>query len=162
MEPPEDTRLLDRNGKIWLEYCAGRTQEHLAAKYDISTGRVSQIIAQVRSSLPETKRAEEIQRSLDMLRELRAGAVEIYELAPAPVFVGKDGDVARDPDNGEVVRDYSGKLRALESAVKVDESIRKLLGLDEPKRLDIGGEAAEAAAAVRLAEEARARLAGDA
>lgn len=155
---PEDERLTDRNGLIWRDYCAGRTQAWLAKEYGLSQARVSQIISQVRDGIPEERREEMVERSLELLRDLQAGAVEIYRMAPAPVFVGKDGDPAIDPDSGEYVRDHSGRLRALETAVKVNESVRKLLGLDAAQKLDMHVEAGEVRAAAALAEEARARL----
>jgi len=166
-EPPEDLRLLGRNGLIWRDYCGGATYEKLAARYGISTTRVGQIIAQVRDSIPEETREEEIQRSLEMLRELRDGALEVYRMAPAPVFVGKDGSVARDPERrdkdpeGEVVRDHTGRLRALETALKVDQAIANRLGLDAATKMDLTVSGQEESAAARLAAEAAARVRGD-
>lgn len=160
LTPEEVDRLAGRNGAIWRDYCAGRTQEALAREYGITQGRVSQIIKTVRDSLPDETREEEIQRSLEMLHDLRAGALEIWRMAPAPVFVGKEGDPAQDPDTGEWVRDHSGRLRALETAVKVDERISRLLGLDAAAKVDVSLEAGERMAAERLAAEAVARLNG--
>jgi hypothetical protein len=166
-EPPEDLRLLGRNGLIWRDYCGGATYEKLAARYGISTSRVGQIIAQVRDSIPEEDRAEEIRRSLEMLRELRDGALEVYRMAPAPVFVGKDGTPARDPSLtdkdplGELVRDHTGRLRALETAVKVDQRIAQLLGLDAAQKMDVNVSGQEESAAARLAAEASSRVRGE-
>lgn len=165
--PPEDLRLQGRNGLIWRDYCGGATQAHLAARYGLSQARVSEIISQVRDSIPEEDRAEEIRRSLEMLRELRDGALEVYRMAPAPVFVGKDGTVARDPERrdkdpeGEVVRDHTGRLRALETAVKVDQRIAQLLGLDAATKMDVNVSGQEESAAARLAAEASARVRGE-
>lgn len=166
-EPPEDLRLLGRNGLIWRDYCGGATQEKLADRYGISQVRVSQIISQVRDSIPEETREEEIRRSLEMLRELRDGALEVYRMAPAPVFVGKDGTVARDPERtekdplGELVRDHTGRLRALETALKVDQLIANRLGLDAAQKMDLTVSGQEESAAARLAAEASARVRGD-
>lgn len=150
---------------IWRDYCGGRTQESLAAEHGISQNRVSQIVAQVRDSLPEEDREEEVRRSLDMLRELRAGALEIWRMAAAPVTVGKDGDLLYDPElmeDGErvLVRDHAGRLRALETALKVDHRIATLLGLDAAQKLDMSVATGEARQAERLAEEAARRVAG--
>lgn len=158
MEPEEDVRLAGRNGTIWRDYCAGRTQEALAAEHGISQARVSQIISQVRDSIPETDREEEVRRSLDMLRELRAGALDVWRMAAAPVTAGKDGDLVVDPESGEYVRDHAGRLRALETALKVDTRIAQLLGLDAAQKLDMTVEAGELSRAERLAAEARDRL----
>jgi hypothetical protein len=167
-EHQEDTRLLGRNGLIWRDYCGGATQEKLAARYGLSQARVSEIISQVRDSIPEDTREEEVRRSLEMLRELRDGALEVYRLAPAPVFVGKDGTPARDPSTvddehpeGKLVRDHTGRLRALETAVKVDARIAQLLGLDAAQKMDLTVSGQEESAAARLAAEASARVRGD-
>lgn len=167
MSPEELDRLAGRNGQIWRDYCGGRTQESLARQHGISQARVSQIISQVRASIPEVKREEEVQRSLEMLRELRAGALEVYRLAAAPVTVGKDGDLLYDPEvtgpdgRPSLVRDHTGRLRALETAVKVEQRIGQILGYDAAQKLDMHVEAGERVAAERLAEEARARLQSD-
>ncbi len=155
-------RLTGRNGEIWRDYCGGRTQAWLAAKHGISQPRVSEIIQAVRDGITQETREEEIQRSLEMLAELRAGALEVYRLAAAPVFVGKDGDVAYDPEDGSVVRDHGGRLRALETAVKVDQRIAQLLGLDAAQKMDLAVSTGEVGAAEKLAQEASQRLHGDA
>lgn len=160
--PGELERLEHRNGVIWRDYCGGVTQEALAARYGISQARVSQIIRQVRDSIPEEVREEEVQRSLEMLRELRSGALEVWRMAAAPVTAGKDGDLLYDPEappgTSALVRDHTGRLRALETALKVDQRISNLLGLDAAQKLDhriTGGEEREAE---RLAAEAAARV----
>lgn len=158
----ERENLAERNGLIWRDYCGGRTQAWLAAEYGISQARVSQIIQEVRDGLVDETREEQIQRSLEMLAELRAGALEVYRMAAAPVFVGKDGDVAYDPETGNVVRDHGGRMRALETAVKVDQRIAQLLGLDAAQKMDLAVSTGEVGAAEKLAQEASQRLHGDA
>lgn len=158
--PEELVRLEGRNGRIWRDYCAGRTQEALAAEHGISQARVSQIISQVRDSIPEEVREEEVQRSLEMLRDLRAGALEIWRMAAAPVFVGKDGTPALDPEHKTWVRDHTGRLRALETALRVDLRISQLLGLDAAQKLDHTVTGAEERAAQLLADEAARRVSG--
>lgn len=163
MAEPKDelARLAGRNGLIWRDYCAGMTQEALAHREGISQARISQIIAQVRESIPNEDREHEVQRSLELLHELRAGALEVYRMAPAPVFVGKDGVAAQDPETLEYVRDHTGRLRALETALKVDQRISTLLGLDAAQKLDMNVATGEARQAERLAEEAARRVAGE-
>jgi hypothetical protein len=158
--PPEDVRLAGRNGSIWRDYCAGRTQEALAAEYGLSQARVSQIIRQVRDGIPEEDRELEVQRSLEMLRELRSGALEVWRMVAAPVTAGKDGDLVLDPESGEYVRDHGGRIRALEAALKVDQRIAQLLGLDAATKLDMNVSQGEVRAAEKLAQEAAARVAG--
>lgn len=54
MADPE--RLGGRNGDVWRAYLLGRTQESIAEEYGISQQRVSQIISEVRESIPEVNR----------------------------------------------------------------------------------------------------------
>lgn len=158
--PEEDPRLAGRNGTIWRDYCGGMTQAALAAREGISQARVSQIIAQVRDGIPEEERELEVQRSLEMLRELRAGALEVWRMRAAPVTAGKDGDLVLDPEDGSYVRDHTGRLRALETALKVDQRIAQLLGLDAAQKLDMSVSQGEVLAAEKVAQDAAARLAG--
>ncbi len=157
----ESVRLEGRNGVIWRKYITGWTQERLAEEYGIHQTRVSQIIQQVRDSIPEDTRQALVLESVDMLRELMAGAVEVWQMAPVPVTVGKDGDILRDPESGDVVRDHGGRLRALETALKVQESIRRLVGADAAKGLDVNVTGVELEASRSLAEEARRRVMGE-
>lgn len=160
--PEEDLRLAGRNGTIWRDYCGGMTQAALAAREGISQARVSQIITQVRDGIPEEERELEVQRSLEMLRELRAGALEVWRMRAAPVTAGKDGDLVLDPEDGTYVRDHGGRLAALGAALKVDARIAQLLGLDAATKLDLSVSQGELQAAEKLAAEAAARVAGEA
>lgn len=129
--------LEGRNGEVWQLYSIKRwTQERIAAHLGISQQRVSQIVAKVREALPPTDLAEMRTKSAELYADLTRRAYEIADLIAAPVFVGKDGDVAIDPESGEVVRDYAGRMKALELAAKFDAETRKLFGLDSPTKLE--------------------------
>lgn len=158
--PEELERLAGRNGQIWRDWVGGRTQESLAAEHGISQPRVSEIIRQVRDSIPEVKREEEVQRSLEMLDQLRVEALKILAMRAAPVTAGKDGFVLLDPEDQEVVRDHSGRLRAIETAMRLEHRIGQILGYDAAQKLDMHVEAGERVAAEALALEARQRLHG--
>lgn len=145
-----------RNGAIWLGHIKGRTQEALAAEFNLSQQRVSQIIAAVAASIPEEDKIALRKREIDFLDHLRTRALDISELAAAPVTAGKDGDVVLDPETGAVVRDYSGQLAAMREARAAHERLTKLLGLDAPTKVDVTvqeqvQQAAQAAAADALA-----------
>lgn len=163
----EQVRISDRDWRWWETYCSGVTQTEIARRAGVSQSVVSRALQRVREAIPEQDRHEEVQRSLAMLQRLRAGALEIYEMAAAPVTVGKDGDLLYDPEvkgpDGKfsLVRDYQGKLRAIETAVKVEQRIGQILGYDAAQKLDMHVEAGERVAAERLADEARARLQSD-
>lgn len=49
-------RLGGRNGEIWRQYASGRTQEWIAERHGIDQSRVSQILIEVRKSLPDDAR----------------------------------------------------------------------------------------------------------
>ena len=159
--PGELERVADRDWRWWELYCGGLTQTEVARREGVTQSTVSRALDRIRKSLPEADVREEVQRSLAMLQRLRAGALEIVEEAPAPVFVGKDGDPAVDPDTGNYVRDHSGRLRAMETAAKMEQRIGQILGYDAAQKLDMHVEAGERVAAERLAQEARQRLHGD-
>lgn len=116
-----------------------RTYEDVAEEFGISKSRVCQIIADVKSQIPATDLDAMRQESMDLYSELGRRAMEIADLAPAPIFVGKDGKIALDK-NGEPVRDYSGRLRALETAAKFDEHRRKLMGLDAAQKAEMSAQ----------------------
>lgn len=154
----ESDRTSGRNGSIWRQYVNGQTQESLAAEYGLSRERIAQIIRAVRDSIPRQAREEVITESVELLRRLRMEALAVWESAAAPVTAGKDGDVLTDPETGQVVRDHGGRLRALDTVLKVMEREARLLGLDEAQKIDVG--AGERAAAERAAEAALSRLVG--
>lgn len=133
------TALEGRNGVIWRGHTIYRkTQEALAEEHGISQARVSQIIAQVKASIPDHDREQMRQESIELYAELTRRALEIVDLVPAPIYVGKDGSIAYD-DDGAVVRDYSGRLRAMETAAKMDAELRKLMGLDAATKSEVSG-----------------------
>lgn len=130
-------RLEGRNGRIWQLTVNGWTQDRIAEELGINQATVSRAIAAVRASIPEVVKTEAFVRELEFLDKLRAVAVEIMELPAAPVTVGKDGDVLYDPETGTLVRDYGGKLAAMDRAVKIGERYAKLLGLEAPTKVDM-------------------------
>lgn len=136
-DKPQGVALDGRNGEVYRKYTVYRwTQEKIAAHYDISRQRVGQIIKAVSDTIPKHDLAEMRQQSLELYAELTARALEIADLVPAPVFVGKDGEIARDED-GNVVRDYSGKLAAMDTARRMDLETRKLMGLDAAAKQEV-------------------------
>lgn len=153
-------RLEGRNGRIWQLTIAGWTQERIAEELDIDQSTVSRSIAAVRSSIPEVDKAQAFQRELDFLDTLRSMSVEIADMPAAPVTAGKDGNVVLDPETGAVVRDYGGKLAAMDRAVKMHERYAKLLGLEAPSKVDVSVQEQTQQAAQAAAADAMARLHG--
>lgn len=157
----ESQRLEGRNGRVWRRHVIdGLTQEAVAAEFGISQTRVSQICAQVRDKIPDTDRQEMVQDTLEVLSELHRTAMDLMRMAGAPVTAGKDGTVVYDPETNQPVRDYSLRLNALKGALAVSESMRRLVGLDAAKGLDVNVTGAEDVMARKLAEDAAKRVAG--
>jgi len=156
----ESLRLEGRNGLVWRQVVIdGRTQEDVAQEHGVSQQRISAILAQVRASIPEQDRAQMVGDTLEVLAELHRTAMDLVRKVGAPVTAGKDGDVVYDPETGEVVRDYALRLNALKGALAVSESMRRLVGLDAARGLDVNVTGAEDAAARKLAEDAARRVA---
>lgn len=151
-------RLEGRNGRIWEDYCAGWTQDHLAAKYGLSQTRVSEIIAQVRASIPPTDLDEARQRHLDGVAELQRAAVELARAPLAPAY--SNGRMMVDED-GRPILDVTGRLNALRVATSISERTAKLLGLDAPTKHEHGMTDQAAQAAAQAAADALSRLHGE-
>lgn len=71
----EPERLEGRNGMIWRLYLEGHTQESLAERFDVSQQRISQIIEQVRESIPEVNRVAAALLDLERLDLLLTGSM---------------------------------------------------------------------------------------
>lgn len=153
----ESDRLAGRNGEIWRKHVRGRTEEHLAAEYNLTQQRISQIIAEVRDSIPEQTRAQVVQAELDLLLRLRDEVLELWDAKAVPVTVGKDGDILRDPETQEVVRDHSGRLAGVKMALNISESLRRMVGADSASKVDLMTHG-EAEATQRAAQDARQAL----
>jgi len=154
-------RIEARDWEWWEAWISGRTQAAIARDAGVDQSTVSRAIDRVRAAIPENDKEELVRRSVDMLLELQAGALEVWRMAPAPLTAGKDGDYVLDPETGEHVRDHAGRLAALKAAVGVNESVRRLMGLDAAAKLDMSVATGEARQAEKLAAEAAARVAGD-
>ena len=71
MAGPE--RLEGRNGEVWRLYLQGHTQESLAEQFGVSQQRISQVINEVRESIPEVNRVAAALLDLERLDLLMTG-----------------------------------------------------------------------------------------
>lgn len=143
--------LAGRNGRIWKEYCRGATQEELAEKYELTQPRISQIIAEVRDSIPLDERDALVKQETDLLRDLRREVLELWD-ADAPDLVS----------NGRVIegtKDHGGRLAALAAADRLTARLHRVLGIDAAQKLDLTLPG-EIAAAQKAAAEAITELHG--
>lgn len=126
--------LAGRNGQIWKLYCRGKTQEALAEIFQLSQAQISRIIADVRDSIPIEERDSLVKQETDLLRELRAEVLELWD-QDAPDLVS----------NGrlmEGIKDHGGRLAALARAESLTARLHRVMGIDAPAKLDLnlGGE----------------------
>lgn len=103
-------RLEGRNGDVWKAYLSGQTQCALAEKYGVTQARISQIIRDVRLSIPE-----ETTDDLRMLDLERLDAV-----LPAHYRAAKAGD-----------------KDGLTGVLKIMERRARLLGMDAPVKQNV-------------------------
>lgn len=131
---------VDRNREILDLYSRmGWSQQRVADHFGLSQSTVSDIIARHRASLGPINKAEHINQAADVLDDLIEQAIAIAHSKPMPVTAGKDGVVVRDPETGEVVRVHSERLAAMQTVKALQESKRKLLGLDSATKVETTG-----------------------
>jgi len=149
-------RLEGRNGEIWKWYCRGMTQEKLAEEYGLSNQRISQIIAEVRESIPPADKDKVRQEHLELARTMRAELAKLVDMNPIPAYSNGRPITL---DDGTTAEDHSGRLAAMDRLTKWLERESKLLGIDAPTRVDATVALTEQEAATALAAEAAARMA---
>lgn len=115
------------------------TQQMIADHLGISQSAVSQSIQRMRAAHGPIDKGETIAQAADILDHLASMAVEVANTTPPPVTAGKDGIVVRDPETGNVVRDHSGRLQAMQTAKALLERKSRLLGLDSATKVETTG-----------------------
>lgn len=126
-----------RDQEIYEKRVRGATLKTLAEEFDISLSRVSDICKEQRAGLPERSREDLIRASIERLEFLREKVIELAEMPGAPVTVGQHGDILREPDTDEVVRDYSLRIKAIDQAHKLGQTFDKLFGLAAPTAANV-------------------------
>lgn len=110
MPQHDGPRLDGRDGLVWDAYVMGHTQERIAADHGISQQRVSQIITEIRESIPQTSKTDAAFLAIERLRALLAGVM------PA----AREGDT-----------------KASAAAMRILEREARMLGLDATEPLSI-------------------------
>lgn len=110
MPQRDGPRLEERDHEIWARYVGGWTQARLAAEYDVSQQRISQVLAEVRESIGDTARTDAA-----LLAQERTNAL-LAAVWPAAM----DGDT-----------------KAVLACLRVVERIAKALGTDAPEPLRV-------------------------
>lgn len=146
---PEEPRLAGRNGEIWRKFCRGRTQAALSEEYGISQQRISQIIAEVKDSIPTQEREDVLKAEIDLLRQLRDDVLELWDAGPNKAYAANGREL-------EGVADHGGRLAALARAESITARLHKITGIEASQKVDLSlqgeEEAARRAAADAIAE----------
>lgn len=133
-------RTSERDWEWWSLFVKGYSAREIARHYDVKEGLVLRTITACRKSF-RPQDLEDVRREhLEGLRTIAKMMWDIAERPGAPVTSGKDGMVVCDPDTGEVVRDYSGRISAAGMIIKAQERAAKLIGLDAPVKTSIAVE----------------------
>lgn len=139
----------DRNWEIWDLYAQGFSQREIARRFNLTQGRVSGIIKDIRSQLPEETKQDWRKRELTFLDTMRKDMMELVK-KPLPPATNSKGELLRDED-GEIIRDATGRLAAYDRALNTHAKLVQMLGLAEMAKEPTGGsdptQAAQEAAA---------------
>lgn len=136
-EPVSRNRTADRDYDIWQRYTDGQTQEQIADDYGLTQATVSRIIASVRDDVPIEERRARQRRQLADLDHMRRQALELVDADPIPAFSqGRPIFMA----DGTAAEDHTGRVRAMDLVVKLQEREAKGLGLDAATRISVEAE----------------------
>jgi hypothetical protein len=125
-----------RDDEIYRRRMRGESIADLAREFNVGESRISAIVTEVSRSLPERDRSELIALSIERLDFLTEKVMTLAEMEGAPIFVGKDGILARD-ENEEIVRDFSLRIKAIAEAHRLNQTFAKRLGLDAPTQSEV-------------------------
>ena len=148
----ESARLSKRNGDIWRWFCRGMSQPELAEHFGISQQRVSQIINDVRDSIPLPAREDLLKEETDFLRGMRVELLHVFDRDPMPVTAGADGHIV------EGAEDHSGRLAAASLIERYTKQLHRITGIEASQKIDLN--TGEEAAAQKAAAEAASYLHG--
>lgn len=135
-EPASRSRTAQRDFDIWQRYTNGETQVDIAAHYGLGQSTVSEIIKRMRDDVPIEERRARQRRQLQELDHMRGAALALADSAPIPAYSNGRPILMAD---GSQAEDHTGRVRAMDLVVKLQEREAKALGLDSPAKLDVGG-----------------------
>lgn len=133
-QPATRSRTWERDFTIWRQYTAGLTMDELAARFDLSTSRIQQIIAFMRDDVPIEERRARQRRQLEELDRLRQQAHDLIDRDPIPAYSnGRPIEMA----DGTIAEDHAGRVKAMELLLRVQEREAKALGTDKPVKQEV-------------------------
>lgn len=139
-EPISRTRTADRDFDIWQRYTDGQTQEEIAAHHGLTQQAVSHILARMRDDIPVEERRARQRRQLAELDHMRQEALDLADRDPIPAY--SNGKPILLDDGVSIAEDHSGRVRAMDLVVKLQEREAKALGTDAATRISVEAEQA--------------------
>jgi hypothetical protein len=135
MGSPKTDGNWERDLDIWQSWCRREQQRSIAARHGISHQRVTQIIQRMGGEVPQEAKDSILARTVALYDEWIHEATKLITAPAPPVF--DRGEPVIDPRTGNIVEDHSGRLAAMRTGLQVTESWRKLMGLDQPAKVDM-------------------------
>lgn len=153
----EKERLKGRNSEIWKLHLEGWTQERIGAKFEITQARVSQILQQIRASIPKATRQELINTEVERLDWVTSLCAELmqgtYLLTNGGRIVHEITEYALDDEGNPRIDDFGNPvpaqlrklhdpgpvLQAADRFLAASKERRRLLGLDSPTKAEHSG-----------------------
>lgn len=137
-EPISRARTADRDFDIWQRYTDGQTQDEIAAHYGLTQQAVSHILARMRDDIPVEERRARQRRQLAELDHMRREALDLADRDPIPAY--SNGKPILLDDGVSIAEDHSGRVRAMDLVVKLQEREAKALGTDAATRISVEAE----------------------
>lgn len=138
-EPSSRSRTADRDYNIWQRYTNGETQQKIADHYGLTQQTVSEILARMRDDVPIEERRARQRRQLADLDHMREQALTLADADPIPAYSQGKAILMAD---GTPAEDHTGRVRAMDLVVKLQEREAKALGLDAATRISVEAEQA--------------------
>lgn len=126
---------MGRNGQIWQACLAGNTQEAIAEMFGLTQARISEIIGDVRASIPAPVIADIAQIEADRIALLYVESMRIMR-SSHPLVSMQRGTVVRDEDTGLPFEDDGPRLAAINMALKIHERVAKTYGTDAATKME--------------------------
>lgn len=139
-EPASRNRTADRDFDIWQRYTDGQTQQQIADHYGLTHQAISLIITRMRDDIPVEERRARQRRQIADLDRLREEALERVEADPIPAY--SNGKPILLADGVSIAEDHTGRVRAIELVIRLQEREAKALGTDAATRISVEAEQA--------------------
>lgn len=136
----EIVRIAARRQLVWERSCQGWTQSRIAEDLGVSQNTVCLDLKHVRDNLPPLDVEGIRQSQAEFIRQAIERLFELVQKDGAPVTAGQQGEIVRDPETDEPVRDYALRVAAFKEARMYWDRLSKLSGADASMKIEHSGE----------------------